>query len=157
MSALQVRYLQWTFMIVLIAATTSCRKKKDVAVVETPVQVETVAVPEVPLDSLFCRYERTPCFGRCPVFELKIYRSGYAVYEGKNFVDLIGFYHTTFTATSLQKINDTAEAIKYFSLKDSYDNPYVTDLPTITTEIHTEKHNKSVAARYQSPAELQTL
>jgi Domain of unknown function (DUF6438) len=157
MSATHGRYRHWIFIIVLATTFASCRKKQDVMVTEVPPQVETPVVTETPSDSLFCRYERTPCFGRCPVFELKIYRSGYAVYEGRNFVDLIGFYHTTFSATSLQKISGTAEAIKYFSLKDSYDNPYVTDLPTITTEIHTETHDKSVTARYQSPAELQTL
>ncbi len=108
-------------------------------------------------DSTFLIYQRTPCFGMCPYFNLTIYESGYCVYEGKNFVDMVGFYHTRVDMSVLQNIKSTAERIQYFSLADNYDNPHVTDLPTTTTGIKNGDTMKTVAARYKSPKELQEL
>ena len=51
-------------------------------------------------DSLFFSIERTPCFGACRAYSIKIYRSGFATYEGRMNVDLMGT-HSTRIALSL--------------------------------------------------------
>jgi hypothetical protein len=154
-------FLVVSLVVFIIAA---CGNKKEVAMdsqsaVET---TETLAdkapkLEEENRDSTFLIYQRTPCFGMCPYFNLTIYESGYCVYEGKNFVDMVGFYHTRVDMSVLQNIKETAERIQYFSLADSYDNPHVTDLPTTTTGIKNGEKMKTVAARYKSPKELQEL
>jgi len=108
-------------------------------------------------NALFAIYQRTPCFGMCPSFNLTIYKSGYGVYEGKNFVNRIGFYHTSFLLTDLEKIERTAESIAYFSFDDVFDNPHVTDLPTVITGIWKNGEMKIITARYQQPKELNIL
>jgi hypothetical protein len=144
--------------IVLLLVLVACREQKEISpAAEVISEAPVSAPPRDPSDSLFCRYERTPCFGRCPVFELAIYQSGYAVSEGKNFVDLIGFYHTTLSAASLQKISAVATEIGYFGFQEVYDNAYVTDLPTIYTELRFSGQRHRVMARYQAPKELQRL
>lgn len=145
-------------LIVLLLVLVACREQKEISpAAEVIPEAPVSAPPRDPSDSLFCRYERTPCFGRCPVFELAIYQSGYAVYEGKNFVDLIGFYHTRFNTATLRKISGVAGEIGYFSFQEVYDNAYVTDLPTIYTELRTDGGRHRVTARYQAPEELQRL
>ncbi len=143
-------------ILLLLTSIMGCKSSRQVA--ESVVHTETL--PEVEAthqDSTFAIYQRTPCFGMCPYFNLTIYESGYAVYEGKNFVDLIGFYHARFDKSSLQKIKETAESIQYFSLDEKYDNPNVTDLPTTTTGIMKEGVLKTVAARYKAPKALESV
>jgi Domain of unknown function (DUF6438) len=135
----------------------SCKTKESALANDTAVEEVAVTAPAIPKDSTFLIYKRSPCFGMCPYFDLTIYQSGYCVYEGKNFVDMVGFYHTRVESSVLQNILKTAEGIQYFSLADSYDNPHVTDLPTTTTGIMKNNVMKQVAARYKSPKELQEL
>ena len=140
---------------------TSCGKNRNTT--KTPEIQEVVSVNEVPEvsearpDSVLAIYERTLCFGMCPYFNMKIYSSGYAVYEGKNFVDMIGLYHTTFDLTSLQKLDQTIQRIGYLGMQDEYDNPRVTDLPTVITGYWNGEEMKKVADRYKGPDELEEL
>jgi len=118
---------------------------------------EQEASPAQPTDTLLISYSRTHCFGMCPVFDCLIYESGYALYRGINFVDYIGFYHTQFDPAALQKILSVARDIGYFGLDDVYDEPYVTDLPSVITGIRNENGRKNVVSRYNGPASLRRL
>lgn len=151
-------------MAVLLVSTAimACKSKSPTAVSEVSVTEQTEVIPEtapaqIGPDSVFAIYERTLCFGMCPYFNLKIYKNGEAIYEGKNFVDMIGFYHTTFDIASLQKLKDTADHIQYFSLQDTYDNPRVTDLPTVITGVWDGNKLKTVSDRYKGPDELEEI
>lgn len=108
-------------------------------------------------DSLLIAYSRTHCFGMCPVFDCLIYESGYALYRGINFVDFIGYYHTQFDRTALQKILHVAEEIGYFGMEDEYNNQYITDLPSIITTIRTDNGFKRILNRYEGPSMLAKL
>ncbi|MCC6599717.1 MAG: hypothetical protein IT223_03480 [Crocinitomicaceae bacterium] len=133
-------------------------KNKDIAQSEAiPSTTVTEMENRGDEDSTFAIYRRTPCFGMCPSFDLTIYKSGYAVYEGKNFVNRIGFYRTSFLITDLEKIKSTAERIHYFGLNDVYDNEHVTDLPSVTTGVWEDGKLKTVRARYHAPVELKAL
>lgn len=146
--------------VLLLFSITACKVKTqtaDVPGAETADSTVETVEPAQPEDSLMVFYGRTPCFGMCPYFELRIYKSGYAVYEGKNFVDMIGYYHTTFDRASLQKVMTAAEGIGYFGLLDSYDNPRVTDLPAVTTTLVHNGKSKTVTGRYKAPRELEQV
>lgn len=117
--------------------------------------VEAPAAPVNPVVVLF--YERTPCFGMCPSFNLTVYSNGKATYEGKNLVEHIGFYQSQWDAAALQNIMAAAEKINYFSLADKYDQQGVTDLPTVRTRLLKDGNLKEVANRYKGPKELQSL
>jgi len=118
-----------------------------------PPQPDTPA-PKVNFpDSLFASIERTPCFGRCPAYKLQIYKSGYTLYEGKHFVDNIGFFSTQTTKEEMDMLLKKAEAVNLYSLKDTYDGP-VTDLPSTTTVLNADKRKKITLARFNVPDEL---
>lgn len=105
-------------------------------------------------DSLFVEMERSVCFGACPWYILKIYESGYATYEGKKHVDKNGLHTTTFTSEDLKTIYDEMERIKFFELKDKYDNPNVTDLPSTQISVQVNGKRKSIYDRFDSPVAL---
>lgn len=152
----------WSLLaaVAMLVSMSACRKHKEAAVVEsTPIVSETViAEPPAPASAeVFATYERTPCFGMCAIFKLTIYTDGSAEYVGKNFVNLIGEYQTAVSRVQMERISAMAESIKYFSMKDEYNNEKVTDLPSVITEIRGDKGLKRVRNRQGGPSELKQL
>ena len=79
------------------AATTS--PDTIVMVVEKPVE---------PIDSLVISFSKTPCFGRCPVYKVKVYESGFATYEGLNFAEKLGLYSYRFSNEEIEAIRNVS-------------------------------------------------
>ena len=150
------------FVLICILAITGCRngkfsgtsKDEQVAIRDTVVVITEAKVVE---DSVLLLYARTPCFGMCPVFELKVLKSGKAFYNGKNFTDRIGNYQSQWSDAALQRIQFVADSIQYFSFDEKYDNDHVTDLPSIHTSLLYKGQLKAVANRYKGPKQLQAL
>lgn len=110
-----------------------------------------------PGDSLFASIERSFCFGKCPVYTLHIYNSGYAVYNGTANVNLMGRHTSNLTREQMIFLVDKANEINYFELKDVYDNEGVTDLPSATTSIVINGQRKSVKRRFDYPQSILTF
>ncbi len=91
--------------------------------------------PGEPGDSLVAYLERTRCFGVCPHFSIKYYRSGYVLYEGFDNVKKIGRFYTYISKEQLRSIGEKAEELSYFELNDEYRNKHLTDFPTIYSEV----------------------
>ncbi len=135
-------------------------KSKQAAIdpVSQESRVDTVVVvmekPVQPKDSLLIAFEKTPCFGRCPVYKIKVYQSGFATYEGLNFAERMGLYSTWFSDAEIAKIFEMAEATDYIDFDEDYDDRRVTDLPsTISTLVFDgEKHR--VKARMAVPEKV---
>lgn len=111
-------------------------------------------------DSIYLVFQRKPCYGTCPHYDLTIYQNGYAVYEGKRFVDSIGKFETTLNKATMQKIADQLEDSGYFSLADEYpeDGQYPTDLPQIIIRVKSNGLDKTVVDnRYDTPQRLNNL
>lgn len=104
-------------------------------------------------DSLFASIERTPCFGRCPTYSVKIYKSGYVIYEGIRFVDKLGTYSTRISEREIQAIINKANEIGYFELNEVYDSP-VTDLPSTITYLSVNGQKKRIKDRVSGPEKL---
>jgi hypothetical protein len=104
-------------------------------------------------DSLFARLQRTACFGRCPIYTLSIYESGYVDYIGEKWVDKEGRFKTKVEQAVLDEIMKKAKAINYFDLKAQYDSKYVNDLPSTITTLKGEEGFHVVVNRYQGPEE----
>ena len=104
-------------------------------------------------DSLFASIERTPCYGQCPTYSIKIYKSGYVVYDGIRFVDKMGTYSTRISERKIQAIINKANEIGYFDLNDVYDSP-VTDLPSTITYLSVNGQKKRIKDRVRGPEKL---
>ena len=109
-----------------------------------------------PTDSLFFSIERTPCFGKCPAYRIKVYRSGYATYEGISNVERLGQNRAWVGKDTLALLLKEAEAIGYFDLQDSYDRQ-VTDIPSTRLRMVSGARDKSILARAGVPPELKAF
>lgn len=106
---------------------------------------------------VFLRFERTACFGKCPSYVLVIQKDGKASYEGIEWVVNKGKFNAIIEAEVLKRIREKAEEIGFFSMADSYDNKYVTDLPSVITTLKTRNGFKTIVNRYQGPETLRAF
>lgn len=146
------------FLVLVAASAFACKSKSTVGTALEPVRPEMVEPKdEMPQrDFVFFEMKRTACFGTCPIYNVTIMNGGIVYYEGKNFVDKIGMYHTTLDNTSLQKIKDKIVAINYFSFQDEYTSP-ITDVPSVYTTVQLDGKIKTIHDRHKGPKELDEL
>ncbi len=132
-------------LLVLSLATLvfSCKNKK---------QVSQSAQENVPV--VFLTHERTPCYGTCEVFVFTIYTDGTCRFEGKHFVERLGMYVSKISQAQMDDILKQANEIGFFSMENTYDNPGISDLPAIITEISHNGKNKRIENRYKGPDDL---
>jgi hypothetical protein len=131
-----------------IFSVTSCRNKKNITTAEsavgaTPTDVntaDTLSGTIDPLngetagfgesensksegDTLEMEFSKTPCYGQCPVYEVKVYESGFAIWEGKNFTDRMGTFSAEISASERQKFYAEAKAKADAKAKPTEDAP----------------------------------
>ncbi len=108
---------------------------------------------EIPADAV-ARIQRTPCFGRCPIYTLTVYEDGRAEYFGKNFAQREGMWTADVVPELMEQLMVYANEIGYFELKNIYDKEAVTDVPSTITSLRTTEGLKTVVNRFNAPEEL---
>lgn len=108
-------------------------------------------------DSMFAHIKRGYCYGMCPVYEMKIYNSGYVEYSGIHAVDKKGLYSDKLSYEEMKMFVDNATEIGYMEMDDVYDNSHITDLPSSTTSIVLKGVRKQVKKRFDYPRSLLTF
>ncbi len=77
--------------------------------------------------------ERNMCKGTCPYYSLIIFGNGTVVYNGKEFVNVIGHQVSSMPQERVGGLVKEFYKANYFSLEDSYDKITITDQPTVNT------------------------
>ena len=123
----------------------------------SPTKIDRAIVEKVKqamlADTIFASIQRTPCYGRCPIYEAVIYNSGFVVYKGVLNVDKIGTFTSRLNIRQMEDIKSKAAEINYFDLKTQYDSP-VTDLPTTLTSVKIGNVKKKIKNRVGGPEAL---
>lgn len=107
-------------------------------------------------DSLSYMLQRTACYGKCPVYTVKIYASGYATYEGKMNVEKEGMFASKFSKDELESIGKRVDEIKFFEMNNIYDSN-VTDFPSTNVYANRGGNKKQIINRQAGPEELKEL
>lgn len=107
-------------------------------------------------DSLLFSYRRTPCLGNCPVFTFKVYKDGWATYEGSHYVDLLGVYTANLTASQMMKVERLFKEAHFYTFKNTYDDSRM-DIPSMIIEYHGPQGVKKVVARTSIPHTFRKL
>lgn len=103
-----------------------------------------VAFPEIhDWNSLRITLRRSPCYGRCPTYEVEVHGDGTVLYDGKENVATKGKRTGKISHASLVELVDLFRRADYFSLHDRYVSG-VTDNPTYETSISFDGLSKSV-------------
>lgn len=138
----------------------SCKSQKPATTeeVNTTSQTDTIVVmmeEKADEDTLLLSFERTACYGRCPIYKIKAYKSGFTTFEGLNFTEKLGFFASRIELSELERLYEEAESIGYFEMKDKYDKEGVTDLPSVISMIDMHGKKKRIVARLDVPQQLQ--
>lgn len=100
-------------------------------------------------------YQKTACFGKCPVYQVKFYSDGKVTWYGQMNVERQGWYEAKVSEKTLKDIRDKSHELKYWDLSGKYPTEMrVADLPSTVTFVRAGDMEKTVVDTYQGPAEL---
>ncbi len=156
--------------LILLAASiiVACKNKKEAAAAGTDGADAPTVVEGTPhdgvsqiggaaaADSLVLSFERTPCFGTCKAYRVHLYRSGYATYEGRANVEIMGHAQTRVDKALIDRLLHRAEGSGFYKLNDTYDSQ-VTDLPSTTIRLVANGRDKAVMGRASVPENFRGL
>jgi hypothetical protein len=147
------------FIALLAAVFASCKTPSAPQTQAGPVSLDTLKLvtdekPVSPRDSLIIAFEKTPCFGRCPVYKIKVFESGFTMYEGLNFAERLGTFSTTLSREKIEKVYELANKTDFFELDSLYNDPYVSDLPSTIVMLSRNGEKKRVVSRINAPEKL---
>jgi len=106
-----------------------------------------------PEEAPFFSMRRTPCFGKCPTYEVIFYKDGKVLYEGNKFVKNEGFYAGQINIKTIALIQDKIREIDFFELDSIYDAK-ISDLPSVILEVNIDDKKHKVIDRYKGPIKL---
>ncbi len=111
---------------------------------------------EAPYD--FLVLEKTPCFGKCPVYKAVIRSDGFATWDGRMNVSRTGRYEGRVDAATIREIRRQAHEIRFLDLAHKYPvDQVVTDLPETVLTIQFGDMVKVVRNQYGAPATLKSF
>lgn len=137
-------------------------KIEETTVAETPEVVEetppVVDTPD-PIVALIATIKKTPCFGKCPVYEIELYSDGKVNYKGKMHVDKMGVWEAKMLAQeSLDIVNEITE-MGFFDLEKEYPigGRTITDLPSTITYVNNFSKSLTVTNNHHAPRNLNQI
>ena len=107
-------------------------------------------------EDLLIEQKRTPCYGSCKVYTLRIDKNGKGLFEGIENVDNIGRFSFSLKQDELVEIENAFLQVDFYQLKNIYD-AQVSDLPTTYITYNKDGRRKKIMDYYGSPEELRTL
>lgn len=120
----------------LLLGLFACKAKKVMTSTEDRVQVLELT--------------KTPCFGECPAFTMKIYSDGYAELDAKLNLDRLGLLEKQLDEDTMKRLVKTCEKNEIFALKDKYEER-IMDLPTTKLMVHVDGKTKNISGNYKFP------
>jgi len=159
--------------IVGILVLIACNRKKPQTIEETTTEkieestvVKERAVEPVvetpksdPIVALLLSIKKTPCFGKCPVFEIKVFSDGVVNYIGKKNVEKIGVYEANIGAEAAKILIADIENLGYFSLAENYPNngQKIDDLPNTVTFVKNKTASHTITNNHHAPRNLNQI
>lgn len=165
-----MRLAAWVFLLLMMTACKGHREfrearknlkvekaerkaEREQEATQPAISLSQVELHQLP-DSLFFGLGRTPCFGTCPAYELRLYQSGYTTYSGKGHVERIGEFEAQYAPALADSIVAYAQRIGFMFMLDNYDNSLVTDLPAVVFYLKVDDTPKRIYCRISCPEEL---
>jgi hypothetical protein len=112
---------------------------------------------EVHDTTLVATINKSYCFGKCPVYDMKIYANGDIKLQAIDNLELKnGHYTSKISQSKLESIYKKALEVNYFNFNEVYTNEYIQDVPTTTTSLFNKetKTLKRVENTWDAPREL---
>ena len=99
----------------------------------------------------------TPCFGRCPVYELEIQSDGLVEFMGKQYCTKMGAYSKQLSPEKTKALFESLMASNFFERPDAYDEPTIADLSSTFLGFKHQGQEKTINCRYNIPSEIKEI
>lgn len=128
-------------------------KKETTEVQEEAVKPQKSETPKAKPAFAAAGIKRTPCYGKCKVYEVNFYAKGYATYEGKSNVKKIGKYRAELGMEQARLILEKAQEAGYFEAENEYpaDGKTIPDFPYTITYVQLGEERKEIKNNYDAP------
>jgi hypothetical protein len=108
-------------------------------------------------DDFSLTIKKTPCYGTCPTYELRVGADGAVVYNAIRFTEQTGVFTKKIPAARLDELKKVVRESPFFSWDTLYDDPGITDLPSTIVEISLDGRRKKVVNRHKGPQEFKVF
>ena len=113
-------------------------------------------LPEItqrPKNPIIASLKTTPCYGKCPVYEVKFATSQYVTWRGYANTSRIGFYEARIEGKMLEEITKKAESLGLFDLEEMYPKKgeFLEDYPAVVTHVYSGDREKRIVNVYDAP------
>lgn len=100
--------------------------------------------------------EKKDCIGICPVYEVRLFSDGRAVYKGSKDVPKIGKYEAKISKDQLSTIVAEIERIRFFEMANAYPQSgrQLNELPSTVITVNLVRRAKSIFNNYDAPKRL---
>jgi hypothetical protein len=101
-------------------------------------------------------FEKTPCFGSCPVYKAQVFKDGYVKFDGTYNVKAIGPNEFRFPKDTLNNLLTYFREVNLFQ----YDTTYMsgaTDLPSTVITFRDQGKEKRIKTEGEGPADMERL
>lgn len=134
----------------LLSSFLAC-KSKEKAISKTIQNIEK----STQLDD-FVSLDRTGCFGTCPIYQIKIFRSGKVQYFGRKFVDNEGVFKAQMNKQQVNDFFAEVDALNWKSFPEQYPMDNV-DFPQFRIEIKLDDFQKVIRGNTRADEALINL
>jgi hypothetical protein len=163
---------------ILISLTLGCQvfSKKTRKVIETPhlsnqeikaafdsETTDTIAIvildePAPQKADVVASIKKTACYGLCPVFEIKIFSNGLALYNGEKHTTRLGLYEAYLLQSEIDDLMAKADTVNFFQLASAYpsEGRSLNDLPNTVTYLKKESQEKEIVNNHGAPRALKS-
>jgi hypothetical protein len=93
------------------------------------------APSKAPPPNAVLQFERTPCFGGCPVYRVTVFKDGRVLFEGKRFVKTTGKATSHLSPEQLEVLAQMAKDAHFFE-EPNHERQDLTDQPSAILYIH---------------------
>lgn len=97
---------------------------------------------------------RTPCMGTCPYYDVTVMADGQVTFLGKGHTKLMGEHKKKLPAETVLAIKEVIKSSTFWDLDETYDNPNVADLPSVSLSCTMDGRFHSVMVRTGGPKEF---
>jgi len=97
-----------------------------------------------------------PCYGRCPVYTLRVYEKGIVTYEGERFTDRLGIYIKRIPEEQYVELLETFQKVNLWQFDDVYKGD-IPDAQTVSITYIEEGDFKSVTGKDGRPDDVMKL
>ncbi len=106
-----------------------------------------------PKNRIVASIKTTPCYGKCPVYEVRFSQTQYVTWRGYANTSRIGFYEARIEGKMLKEIQKRAESLGLFDLEEIYPEKgeFLEDYPAVVTHVYSGGRERRIVNIYDAP------